>query len=303
MALRIAFVGLPLAALLLLGDGHEVVYAGICRKGAIGTRRLRASLPKGVVYVKPNLSAHADKIRALSPDLVVSWFWTSRIPAEVRSAGRLGALGVHPSLLPRHRGGDPYFAAIDAGDAVTGVTAHVLEEDYDTGDVLGRKELAIDPSWSAWRLAKRLDRPSLALLREVVAAYAEGSPPRREPQDPSLATAAPLLADDDLELDFGLSAERLARRVRAASPYPGAFFWLGDEVLTVVRAHAVGSVPEGVAVGEAYVGPDGVAVVRTAEGGLALLEGRLAGDGDDDDEPPLDAAALAALVLGAAARA
>jgi len=302
LALRIAFVGLPLAALLLLGDGHEVVYAGICRKGAIGTRRLRERLPKGVVYVKPNLSAHADKIRALSPDLVVSWFWTSRIPAEVRSAGRLGALGVHPSLLPRHRGGDPYFAAIDAGDAVTGVTAHVLEEDYDTGDVLGRKELAIEPSWSAWRLAKRLDRPSLALLREVVAAYADGSPPRREPQDPSLATAAPLLADDDLELDFGLSAERLARRVRAASPYPGAFFWLGDDVLTVVRARAVGSVPEGVAVGEAYVGSDGVAVVRTAEGGLALLEGRLAGDGDDDDETPLDADALAALVLGAAAR-
>lgn len=302
MALRIAFVGLPLAALLLLGDGHEVVYAGICRKGAIGTRRLRARLPKGVVYVKPRLSAHADKIRALSPDLVVSWFWTSRIPAEVRSAGRLGALGVHPSLLPRHRGGDPYFAAIDAGDAVTGVTAHVLEEDYDTGDVLGRKELAVDPSWSAWRLAKRLDRPSLALLREVVAGYAKGSPPRREPQDPALATAAPLLADDDLELDFGLSAERLARRVRAASPYPGAFFWLGDEVLTVVRARVVASVPEGVAVGEAYVGSDGIAVVRTAHGGLALLEGRLAGDGDDD-ETPLDATALAALVLGAAAHA
>lgn len=300
MALRIAFVGLPLAALLLLGDGHDVVYAGICRKGAIGTRRLRARLPKGVVYVKPSLSAHAEKIRALSPDLVVSWFWTSRIPAEVRGAGRLGALGVHPSLLPRHRGGDPYFAAIDAGDAVTGVTAHVLEEDYDTGDVLGRKELAIDPSWSAWRLAKRLDRPSLALLREVVAGYAHGSPPGREPQDPSLATAAPLLADDDLELDFGLSAERLARRVRAASPYPGAFFWLGDEVLTVVRAGVVATVPEGVAVGEAYVGPDGIAVVRTAEGGLALLEGRLAGDGDDD-ETAVDAGALAALVLGAAA--
>lgn len=303
MALRIAFVGLPLAALLLLGDGHEVVYAGICRKGAIGTRRLRARLPKGVVYVKPSLAAHADKIRALSPDLVVSWFWTSRIPAEVRAAGRLGALGVHPSLLPRHRGGDPYFAAIDAGDAVTGVTAHVLEEDYDTGDVLGRKELVIDPSWSAWRLAKRLDRPSLALLREVVAAYAEGSPPHREPQDPSLATAAPLLADDDLELDFGLPAERLARRVRAASPYPGAFFWLGDDVLTVVRARVEPAVPEGVAVGEAYVGPDGIAVVRTAEGGLALLEGRLAGDADDDDETALDAAALASLVHGAAARA
>ena len=87
--------------------------------------------------------------------------------------------------------------------------------------------------------------------------------------------------------------------VRVAHPLYGEFM---RDTMPVVRAHAVGSVPEGVAVGEAYVGPDGVAVVRTAEGGLALLEGRLAGDGDDDEETSLDADALAALVLGAAAR-
>jgi methionyl-tRNA formyltransferase len=295
VALRVAFLGLPLAALLLAGDGHDIVYAGICRKGALGTRRLRRVLPTGRVVVKPNLASQAAKIRACSPDLVVSWFWTSRIPAEVRLAGRLGAFGVHPSLLPRHRGGDPYFAVIDAGETVTGVTAHVLEEEYDVGDILGRRELVVEPSWTAWRLAKRLDRPSITLLREITKAYAEGRPPRREVQDTSASTQAGLVEEDELELDFSWTAERLERRVRAASPFPGAFFFLGDALLTVVAARAVNHAPEGLAQGEVAVDAAGTAVVATGSGGLELLACRLAGD-EDDQELALDRAGVAALV-------
>ncbi len=293
--LKVAFVGLPLAALLLAADGHEIVWAGVCRKGALGTRRLRRTLPKGRVLVKPSLGAQVEKIRALSPDLLVSWFWTTRVPEELLTLAKYGALGVHPSLLPRHRGGDPYFAAIDAGDAVTGVSAHVLEAEYDTGDVLGRRELTIDPSWTAWRLAKKLDRPSLALLRETVRAFAEGRPPMREKQDESHATSAALPTEDELELDFTWSAERLARRVRAASPYPGAYFFLGEEVVTLSSVEVVPKAPEGLAPGEAALDAEEIAVVRTGEGGLRLLSGRLAGE-EDEDERPLDARGLAALV-------
>ena len=62
----------------------------------------------------------------------------------------LGAIGVHPSLLPRHRGPDPYFWAIESGDLETGVTAHRLEEEYDTGAILAQRRLAIDASWNSW---------------------------------------------------------------------------------------------------------------------------------------------------------
>jgi methionyl-tRNA formyltransferase len=284
--LRVAFVGLPLAALLLAADGHDVVYAGICRDRAPGTRRLRARLGRGRVFVKPSLTAHADRVRALAPDVVVSWFWTRKVPASFREAARLAAFGVHPSLLPRHRGGDPYFAAIDAGDTVTGVTAHLLEDAYDTGHVLGRRALTLDPSWSAWRLAKRLDRPSLSLLREVTRAYAEGRPPTPEPQDEALATEAGLLSEEDLELDLSMTAEQLARRVRAASPYPGAYLFVGEALLTIVRAEATPAAPHGLQPGEIAVDPGGAAIVKTRDGGLRLLAARLA---DDDDDAPDEA--------------
>jgi len=295
--MRIAFVGLPLAALLLARDGHTIVWAGICRRDAIGNRRLRRLLGDHKVAIVPDLARSAGAIRAARPDLVVSWFWTKKVPRAVREAAPLGAIGVHPSLLPRHRGPDPTFWAIESGDTETGVTAHVLDDDYDTGAILGQRRLAIDPEWSAWRLAKKLDRPSLALLRETVAAFARGEPPARREQDEALATAAPAPDDELLEIRWSDRAEAITRRVRAASPWPGAFTEIGGSLVTLTRARATPEVPRALDVGEAYVRSDGTAVVCAGEGGVELLEGRI---DLDDDERPLDRRALADLVRAGA---
>lgn len=288
--MRIAFVGLPLAALLLAEDGHEVVWAGICRRGAIGTRRLTRRLGAERVAVVPDLAACVPAIRASAPDLLVSWFWTKKVPRAVRALAPLGAFGVHPSLLPRHRGPDPTFWAIDAGDAETGVTAHELDDAYDTGAILGQRRLAIDPSWTGWRLAKRLDRPSLALLRATAAAFARGAPPVRRPQDEALATEAPIPDDELLDLRWSDPASAIERRVRAASPWPGAFTELAGEIVTLTRVRATEDVPRALAVGEAFVRADGIAVVRAGEGGVELLAGRV---DDDEHATDLDAVALA----------
>jgi len=299
--MRIAFVGLPLAALLLHADGHEIVWAGVCRRDALGTRRLRRAIGRDNVSMMPDLDCLAASVAARRPELVVSWFWTRKVPASFRAIAPLGAIGVHPSLLPRHRGPDPYFWAIDAGDTVTGVTAHQLDDAYDTGAILARRELAIDPSWTAWRLAKRLDRPSLALLRETVRAYAEGRPPKPLPQDDALATDAPQPTDDDLEIRWTEDAARIERRVRAASPWPGAFTAIGDVALTLTRVRATTRFPKLIAAlepGEAIVRDDGIAMVRARDTGVELLGGRADDDDDDDDddERQLDAPALAALI-------
>jgi methionyl-tRNA formyltransferase len=278
---RVAFFGLPLAALLLRGDGHEIVRACICRDGAIGTRRLQRALGPEQVRVKPDLDDDGVYrwLRASPPDLVVSWFWTRRIPARVLELGARGAFGVHPSLLPRHRGPDPYFWAIESGDAVTGVTAHELAEEYDTGAVLAARELAIDPAWDAWTLARRLDRPSLSLLREVATAFAAGRPPRAVPQDEARATAAPEPDEEMLAVAWARPAEAIARRVRAAGPFPGAFTEIGDALVTLTRVRVTDDFPRALAPGEAAVRSDGTAVVRAEDSAVELLAGRDEGDG------------------------
>ena len=198
--------------------------------------------------------------------------------------------------MPRHRGPDPTFWAIESGDTETGVTAHVLEDEYDTGAILGQRRLAIDPEWNAWRLAKKLDRPSLALLRETVLAYARGEAPEPREQDEALATEALAPDDELLEVRWAEPAEAIVRRVRAASPWPGAFTEIGGSVVTLTRARATEEVPRALDVGEAYVRADGVAVVRAGVGGVELLEGRI---DLDDEERALDQRALAELVRAA----
>jgi methionyl-tRNA formyltransferase len=296
--MRIAFFGLPIAALLLARDGHTVAYAATCRAEAIGTRRLRRAIGSDRVEVRPDAASDATfaRVREARPDLVVSWFWTTKIPMRVVGLAPLGGFGVHPSLLPRHRGPDPYFWAIEAGDEVTGVTAHRLAAEYDTGAILGVRALPIDPHWNAWTLAKKLDRPSLALLRATARAFAEAHegqapPPREEAQDEARATAAPDPDDDMLSIRWSSPSLAIQRRVRAAAPWPGAYTELGGETLAVLRVRVTQRFPRALAPGEAAV-VDGAAVVRTGDGALELLEGRT------DTETQLTAADLAALIAG-----
>lgn len=295
--MRIAYFGLPLGALLLVADGHEIVRAAISRPEMPGMRRL-SRLLAGKVWRKPNLDAPrwAEALRRDQPDLIVSWFWTKRIPTNVLAIAP--GFGVHPSLLPRHRGPDPYFWAIYAGDAETGVTAHRLAAEYDTGAILAQARLAIDPTWNAWQLARALDRPSLRLLRSVASAYARGAV-KETPQDESQVTLAPAPTDEDLALRFDAQTDRVLRHIRAAAPWPGASVEIGHHLVTVTRAARAHHFPAVLSPGEAAV-VNGCAVVRTQDGAIELLEGELegpaAGEPQEQSATPLGPRDFMALV-------
>lgn len=291
--MKIAYFGLPLGAVLLAGDGHEIAYAAACR-AAPGLRRLITRISPGKCELRPDVTAARTiaRVEAAMPALIVSWFWTTKLPEPILRLAP--SVGVHPSLLPRHRGPDPCFWAIDAGDAVTGVTAHRLAVDYDTGDILAQRELRIDPTWNGWRLARALDRPSLTLLRDVVRAVADGHPPSPVAQDEGLATSAPEPSDEELSIAWSLPAAQIERRVRAAAPWPGAWTEIADRIVTLLRVRTTSDVPRALEPGEATVRADGVAVVRAGDAGIELLEGR----GEDDS--PLGPQGLADLVRAAA---
>jgi methionyl-tRNA formyltransferase len=288
--MRVAFFGLPLAAIALAGDGHDVVWAGIGGAGVAGARRLARRVGQERVHVVPDAGRDPTQreVRDAAPDLIVSWFFTKKIPPGILRLAP--SFGVHPSLLPRHRGPDPYFWAIDAGDATSGVTAHVLDAEYDTGPILAQRTLPLDPSWNAWRLARALDRPGLALLREVARAFAEGNPPSPRPQDDRDATQAPEPTDDELALRWSWPAHRIERRVRAAAPWPGVWTEIGGRIVTLLHVRPTRDFPRALAPGEAAVRADGVAVVRAGQDAVELAAGR------DDAGEPLSAADLAGCV-------
>lgn len=295
--LKIAYFGLPLGALVLQGDGHALVYVATRSADDLGMRRLRRRVGSAPLVVRPDFEQASEvaRVRDARPDLIVSWYYSVRIAAEVLEMAPAGAIGVHPSLLPALRGPDPFYWAIRRGLDETGVSLHRLEADYDTGPVLATRRVAIGPHDDAWRLARALDRPSLALLRWGCARASAGELARGEIQDESRATYAPRPSDDDLQIDWREDAADVVRRVRAAAPWPGAGTLIGDASVVVTRAEIANDPVLALEVGEAAVlsDPDGVerVVVRAGDAGVALLEGRPLGG----DDAPLSVSALVRL--------
>ncbi len=273
--MRFLYFGLPLGAVILRRAGFRLEVAAFGHRMP-GVRRARhlAALEATVVLLKPDLADPAvrETLRAARPDAILSWFWPSKIPAEILALAPRGAFGVHPSLLPRHRGPDPYFHAIRAGDVETGVTLHRLEVEYDTGNLIAQRRLTIGPTEDAWRLARRLDRPSLELLVDCARRLEAGESLAGEPQDESRATEAPQPDEDELNIDWDLPAGEVLRLVRAAAPAPMASTLLGDSLVFVRRAVAYdGPIPGGLEPGEALRTPDGIVIV-CGEGALRLAE-------------------------------
>ena len=299
--IRVAYFGLPLAALLLSSDGFEPVLAVLSPVDAPGVRRLRRRLGDRVVDARRPGPGDlertvASRLEACDVDLIVSWYWTRRMPAHWLSVPRLGAIGAHPSILPRHRGPDPFFWAIDSGDDVAGVSIHHLTERYDEGAVLYSETLAIGAR-DAWQLARALDRPSLRLLRRAVGDIARGKAPVPAPQDESRATWAPVPDGDLLRADFRQSTERVLRRVRALAPDPGLALEVRGVRFTVTRAERALSFPMALEPGEAATTEHGV-VVRTADGAMLVTRATIDIDGATESET-VDALGLGETVQNA----
>lgn len=301
--MRLAYFGLPLAGCLLAEDGHEVVLAVLAPVAAVGSRRLERRLgPDRVVRVDGEdryVAQVAARLAALAPDLVVSWFWTRRLPADWIAQGRLGGVGVHPSLLPRHRGPNPYFWTIDAGDPVTGVTVHRLTADYDRGEVLATRTLRVGER-DAWQLARALDRPSLAALRETVRGLADGDV-AGTPQPEAEATWAPEPTGDALRVDWTWPSARALRRIRALGPVPGLALEIRGVRCFVLAAAPSDEAPAALLPGEAgvaRVGPPRV-LLRTGDGAIAVTAALIADDTDADEGVRVDGEELARRIFGA----
>lgn len=213
------------------------------------------------------------RLRALAPDLAVVVAFGQIFRAELLSLPRLGCVNLHASLLPRHRGAAPVQAALLAGDSVTGVTTMRMDEGLDTGPVLLRREVPVEPDENAGALQARLARIGADLMVETVARLAAGTI-APQPQAHELATLAPRLRKEDGRVDWSRSATAAELRVRAMTPWPGAFTELRDEPLRILaaRALAAAAAPAGPPVPGALLGRVGGGfAVRCGDGGALIV--------------------------------
>jgi methionyl-tRNA formyltransferase len=247
--LRVAFMGTPDFALptlqALAAAGHEIaaVYCQPPRPAGRGQKprpapvQAHAEAQGWAVRTPASLKspeAQAD-FAALDLDVAVVVAYGLLLPPEILAAPRLGCVNVHASLLPRWRGAAPIQRAILAGDSETGVTLMQMEAGLDTGPMILQRALPIAPDTSAEALHDSL----AALGAELIGEALEGLDSGRltaTPQPAAGVTYAAKLDKAEGRLDWRASAAELDRRVRAFTPWPGAFFEVAGERIKVLAA-------------------------------------------------------------------
>jgi methionyl-tRNA formyltransferase len=239
-ALRLIFMGTPelaaasLAA--LLREPAFQIVAVVTQPDRPKGRdlKLQASpvkqlaLSAGVPVLQP-LKARAEnflaELRAWQPELIAVTAFGQILPKSILDLPRLGCLNVHTSLLPKYRGASPIQSAILNGETETGVTIMKMDVGLDTGDILTQRSTPIRDDDNAATLHDRLAQLGAELLVQTIPDYATGRIQPR-PQQHELATHVAKIKKEDGRIDWAQPACAIWNRIRAFTPWPGAFTFL-----------------------------------------------------------------------------
>ena len=249
--MNLVFAGTPefavpaLRALLDAGHTIRAVYtqpdrpAGRGRKLAMSPVKQLALARDLTVHQPATLrtEAEAAALRALAPDAMIVIAYGLILPPPILAIPTFGCINVHASLLPRWRGAAPIQRAIEAGDAVTGITIMQMDAGLDTGPMLAHAETPIAVTDTGASLHDRLSEIGGRLLVESLTRLARGEI-APEPQDSANATYAAKLKKEEALIDWQADAALLGRRVRAFNPWPVAHTSLDGQMLRIWQAQA-----------------------------------------------------------------
>jgi methionyl-tRNA formyltransferase len=250
--LRIAFAGTPEFAVpaldALVRSPHTVVGVLTQPDRPKGRGRQLAASPvkaaavaHGIPVAQPQtLRDDAGRAELVSwrPDALVVVAYGIILPKAALTIPRLGCLNIHASLLPRWRGAAPIQRAVLAGDANTGVTIMLMDAGLDTGPMLLKKEVRIEPNDTGGSLHDRLGGIGASALLEALDGYAAGTL-TAVPQPAEGVTYAAKIDKAEALIDWSRSAIEIERQVRAFNPWPIAETRMDGEQLRVFAAAVI----------------------------------------------------------------
>jgi methionyl-tRNA formyltransferase len=175
-----------------------------------------------------NSAEFKKEILRLNADLVIVGTWSEKIKKPIINLPKIATINVHPALLPKYRGPNPYLQAIKHLEKESGVTFHLMDENFDTGAILHQKKVDIKQDDTGAELRPRIAKAAREgifelineLDKEIIIPVA---------QDESKASYFPQITHDDVMLDFSKSAEEVSAHIRAFHPWHKCYFDYGKQ--------------------------------------------------------------------------
>lgn len=182
-------------------------------------------------------SANSSEFRKLilnrNVDLILVGTWHERLKKETFDIPKIGTVNVHPSLLPKYRGPNPYLQTILRGEKYSGVTLHLVDEHYDSGAILSQEKVEIYDSDTSKELRERSVRVARRLVKEFIEDL-DTKIITPISQSEKYATYFPNISGEERMLDFSYqTAEEVSRTVRALHPFLPCYITHNNKFLVV----------------------------------------------------------------------
>lgn len=245
--LKVIFMGTPEFAgtnLKALIDAGYIIVLVLCQPDKpVGRKHILTAPPVKVIAQENGIEVYQpdtlktdealSRVQSYDADLIVTAAYGKILPKAILDLPKYGCINCHGSLLPARRGSAPVQRAILEGDKVTGITFMKMDVGMDTGDIIDKIEVEIDPNEHTESLMNKLAEVSAAKLPEIIDKWVAGELTTTK-QDDSLATACPPIRSEEGEFTWDQDATAIHNRVRALSAWPGAFVMKDDNKLKIL---------------------------------------------------------------------
>lgn len=284
--MKIIYAGSPkyaVAPLKALLDANKQVVAVITQPDKpVGRKRILTPTPVkqfalecGLpVYDFGRIREHADEVRAIGADLMITCAYGQILTREILSAFPLGVYNLHASLLPSYRGASPIQSAILAGEEYTGVTVMKTEQELDSGGILLVRKTEISGR-TYGELSEELSSISAEAALAAVEAIESGDD-QLLVQDEAKATFCKKISKDDAKIDFSCQCVTVCNQINAYSPTPAAFAYFKGGMVNLLKAYPCDG--EG-SVGEVLQADKNGVIIACGSGAVRITRLQFAGRG------------------------
>lgn len=178
---------------------------------SLNIRRIRLKSANGPLFRKLMLT--------LNVDLIIVGTWKERLQKDTFNLPTIATVNVHPSLLPKYRGPNPYLQTILHGEKYSGVTLHLVTEKFDAGPILKQEKIEILDSYTSKELREKSVHVARKLVTELIQDF-DNKILTPVAQDERQATYYPNILGDERMLDFKFqTSTEISRTIRALHPF------------------------------------------------------------------------------------
>lgn len=288
--MRIVFMGTPdfsvPALKALVEAGHEVAAVvtqpdrprGRGKELQMTPVKVQA-LAYGIPVYQPEKvkdPAFVEILRNLQPEVIVVIAFGQILSRDILDLPPYGCINIHASLLPKYRGAAPIQWAVIDGEKETGVTTMMMDVGLDTGDMLEKTVIPLDPKETGGSLFDKLSQAGGPLILSTLEKLKAGTAVRT-PQTDEDSTYAKMLTKSLGQIDWSMEAAAIERLIRGLNPWPSAYTFVHGKTLKIWDADVLKESSDGAAPGQIIRTDPHSLIVAAGEAFLSIRELQLEG--------------------------